>query len=141
MTKALTWSYRIGQMAWLHAVHLLWSRIRCGIPFTTTKVFEMHLWMLRRKECSIKHRLRYFEAIVSSTICLASIPKTYSSHCGASTGTNWSTQWGIFGSRNSPSLLKLLLAIGSHQVCLDRVSVCFDGWIPFTRRPREETSS
>lgn len=64
MTKALTGSYRIGQMAWLYAVRLPWSGIRCRIPFTTTKAFEKHHWMLQCKECSIKHRLRYFETIV-----------------------------------------------------------------------------
>ena len=31
------------------------------------KAFQKHRWMLQCHECSIKHRLRYFEAIVSST--------------------------------------------------------------------------
>ena len=34
------------------------------------KAFQKHRWMLQCKDCSIKHRLRYFEAVVSSTACL-----------------------------------------------------------------------
>ena len=30
-----------------------------------------HRWMLQCKDCSIKHRLRHFEAVVSSTACCA----------------------------------------------------------------------
>ena len=35
------------------------------------KAFQKHRWMLQCQDCSIKHRLRYFEAIVSSTACFA----------------------------------------------------------------------
>ena len=35
------------------------------------KAFQKHRWMLQCKDCSIKHRLRYFEAVVSSTACFA----------------------------------------------------------------------
>ena len=34
------------------------------------KAFQKHHWMLQCKDCSIKHRLRYFEAVVS-TACFA----------------------------------------------------------------------
>ena len=66
-------------------------------------------WMLRCKECSIKHRLRYFEAIVSSTVSFAAEhPPLYKKHfkkydaqlrkficriVGPPPGTNWSAQW------------------------------------------------
>ena len=33
------------------------------------KAFQKHRWMLQCKGCSIKHRLRYFDAVVSSTVC------------------------------------------------------------------------
>ena len=33
------------------------------------KAFQKHRWMLQCKDCSIKHQLRYFEAVVSSTAC------------------------------------------------------------------------
>ena len=35
------------------------------------KAFQKHHWMLQCKDCSIKHRLRYFEAVVSSAACFA----------------------------------------------------------------------
>ena len=35
------------------------------------KAFQKHRWMLQCKDCSIKHRLRYFEAVVSPTACFA----------------------------------------------------------------------
>ena len=35
------------------------------------KAFQKHRRMLQCQECSIKHRLRYFEAIVFSTACFA----------------------------------------------------------------------
>ena len=35
------------------------------------KAFQKHGWILKCKNCFIKHRLRYFEAIVSSTTCFA----------------------------------------------------------------------
>ena len=41
-----------------------------GIPLQqAAKAFQRHCWMLQCKDCSIKHRLRYFEAVVSSTAC------------------------------------------------------------------------
>ena len=61
------------------------------------------------QECSIKHRLRYFEAIVSSTACIAAEHRPlYRKHLqkyavqfrklirrivGLPPGTNWSAQW------------------------------------------------
>jgi len=35
------------------------------------KAFQKHRWMLQCKDCFIKHRLRYFEAVVFSTACFA----------------------------------------------------------------------
>ena len=35
------------------------------------KAFQKHRWMFQCKDCSMKHRLRYFEAVVSSTVCFA----------------------------------------------------------------------
>ena len=71
--------------------------------------FQKHRWMLQCKECSIKHRLRYFEAIVSSTACFAAEHRPlyrkylqkYDVHfrkfirqiVGPPPGTNWSAQW------------------------------------------------
>ena len=47
-----------------------------------------------------------------------------------------------FGSSHfGSSVAQVLLSLRSHHACRDRVSVRFDGWISFTRRPREETSS
>ena len=74
-----------------------------------TKAFQKHRWMLQCQECSIKHRLRYFEAIVSSTACFAAEHRPlYRKHLqkydvqfrklirrivGPPPGTNWSAQW------------------------------------------------
>ena len=70
------------------------------------KAFQKHRWILQFQECSIKHRLRYFEAIVSSTACFA-LP-SYKKHLqkydvqfrkfvrrivGPPAGTDWSAQW------------------------------------------------
>ena len=73
------------------------------------KAFQKHRWMLQCRECSIKHRLRYFEAIVSSTACFAAQHRPlYRKHLqkydvqfrklirrivGPPPGTNWSAQW------------------------------------------------
>ena len=73
------------------------------------KAFQKHRWMLQCQECSIKHRLRYFEAIVSSTACFAAEHRPlYRKHLqkydvqfrklirrivGPPPGTNWSAQW------------------------------------------------
>ena len=73
------------------------------------KAFQEHRWMLQCRECSIKHHLRYFEAIVSSTACFAAQHRPlYRKHlqkydvqfrklirriAGRPPGTNWSAQW------------------------------------------------
>ena len=73
------------------------------------KAFQKHRWMLQCKDCSIKHRLRYFEAVVSSTACIAAEHRPlYRKHLGKydvqfrklvrcivgpPPGTNWSAQW------------------------------------------------
>ena len=47
------------------------------------KAFQKHRWMLQCKDCSIKHRLRYFEAVVSSTACFAAEHRPlYGKHLG-----------------------------------------------------------
>ena len=73
------------------------------------KAFQKHRWMLQCKDCSIKHRLRYFEAVVSSTACFAAEHRPlYRKHLEKydvqfrklvrcivepPPGTNWSAQW------------------------------------------------
>ena len=73
------------------------------------KAFQKHRWMLQCKDCSVKHRLRYFEAVVSSTACFAAEHRPlYRKHLekydiqfrkfvrrivGPPPGTNWSAQW------------------------------------------------
>ena len=41
------------------------------------KAFQKHRWMLQCQECSIKRRLRYFEAIVFSTACFFFFPHAF----------------------------------------------------------------
>ena len=73
------------------------------------KAFQKHRWMLQCQDCSIKHRLRYFESIVSSTACFAAEHRPlYRKHLqkydvqfrklvrrivGSPPGTDWSAQW------------------------------------------------
>ena len=38
------------------------------------KAFQKHRWMLQCKDCSIKHRLRYFEAVVPSCFAAEHLP-------------------------------------------------------------------
>jgi len=73
------------------------------------KAFQKHRSMLQCQECSIKHRLRYFEAIVSATACFAAEHRPlYRKHLqkcdvqflkfirrivGPPPGTEWSAQW------------------------------------------------
>ena len=73
------------------------------------KAFQKHRWMLQCQDCSIKHRLRYFQAIVSSTACFAAehrplcrkhlqkydvqFRKLVRRIMGPPPGTDWSAQW------------------------------------------------
>ena len=73
------------------------------------KAFHKHRWMLQCQDCSIKHHLRYFAAIVSSTACFAAEHQPlYRKHLqkydvqfrklvrrivGPPAGTDSSTQW------------------------------------------------
>ena len=73
------------------------------------KAFQKHRWMLQCHDRSIKHRLRYFEAIVSSTACFAAEHRPlYRKHLqkydvqfgklvrrivGPPPSTDWSAQW------------------------------------------------
>ena len=42
------------------------------------KAFQKHRWMLQYKGCSVKPRLRYFDAIASSTACFAAEHRPWS---------------------------------------------------------------
>ena len=64
------------------------------------KALQKHRWMLQCEERSIKHRLRYFEASVSSTACFPAAHRPVHSkqlHIRRTLwpppGTNWSGQW------------------------------------------------
>ena len=73
------------------------------------KAFQKHRWMLQCKDCFIKHRLWYLDAVVSSTACFAAEHRPlYRKHLekydvqfrklvrcivGPPPATTWSAQW------------------------------------------------
>ena len=85
------------------------SDVECDLLQQAAKAFQKHRWMLPCKDCCIKHRLRCFEAIVSSTACFAAEHRPlYKKHfkkydiqfqkfvrriVEPPPGTNWSPQW------------------------------------------------